>query len=380
MLKSVVGVRSLRTITEEASSARVLDLATLAAAPPEGEGYAERPMFIHPVLNRTIIVKHNVGSSEEDRLAPRRLGATKIIFPFDPSDLDLGGQYMFVDQPDFNAVLMRNLDFTEMPMERDIMVLRLLDKLPTLDPFLVRSILAHQSIDVSRAYYRLSELDRADMLEFVVGQMQSLINLCFGEQTKKNDAHAQRLSQRLLGDEESPELGLLRESLRMSAEEFSEAMFTWKAFLYYRWRAQELTPQLKGTLQAFSQIRARRFETDEYGFVMRCKALLQRAVSGLMEDVTVRLQRYDEAYEAFTGKGDPNAFRMFLARGSGLELGQKIGQLEQVVSFWSQRFGQERMSAMSPDEILDGMRDLLQGLSISTMALTGGEAALKAAS
>src|ERR1700712_915619 len=125
MLKSVVGVPSLKTITDEASPARVLDLATLAAAPQEGEGYAERPMFIHPVLNRTIIVKHNVGSTEEDRLAPRRLGGAKIIFPFDPGDLDLGGQYMFVDQPDFNAVLMRHLDYTEMPMDRDIMVLRL---------------------------------------------------------------------------------------------------------------------------------------------------------------------------------------------------------------------------------------------------------------
>jgi hypothetical protein len=378
MLKSVVGVRSLRTITEEASSSRVLDLASLAAAPPEDEDYAERPMFLHPVLNRTIIVKHNVGSAQEDRLAPRRLGATKIIFPFDPADLDLGGQYMFVDQPDFNAVLMRHLDFTELPPERDIMVLRLLDRLPTLDPFLVRSILAHQKIDVSRVYYRLSELDRADMLEFVVGQMQALIVLCFGAQTK-NDAHAHRLSQRLLGDEESPELGLLRESLRMAPEDFSEAMFTWKAFLYYRWRAQELTPQLKATLQSFSRIRARRFETDEYSFVMRCKGLLQRSVSALMEGVSARLLCYDDAFQAFTGRGDPNAFRLFLAQGSGLELGQKIGQMEQVVSFWSQRFGHERITAMSPDEILDGMRDLLHGLSLSTMPPTERERALKAA-
>lgn len=367
MLKSVAGVRSLKAIAAEASSARVFDLATLwADGPPDGD-YAEYPMFQHPMLNRTLIIKHNVGSTEEDRLAPRRLGATKVIFPFDPADLELGGQYLFVDQPDFIAALTRHLDYGDLPLDRDVAVLRLLDKLPTLDPFLVRGILAHQRIEVSRAYYRLSDLDRSDMLSFVTGQIEALIQLCFGER-KEGDTRAQRLSQKLLGDEDSPELGLLREALRMGQAEFSEAMFTWKAFLYYRWRAQELTPQLKSTLRAFSRIRGRRFDADELTFVMRCKDLLQRAVAGLMDEVEQRLRRYDEAFAALTTAGDPHSFRIFLARGAGLELGERIGRLEQVVSFWRQRFGDGPMTAMSPDEILDGLRDLLQGLSISTLS------------
>ncbi len=365
MLKSV-GVRSLRAIAAEASSARVLDLASLAVEAPTDSEYLERPMFLHPVLNRTIILKHNVGSTEEDRLAPRRLGSTKVIFPFDPYDLDLGGQYLFVDQPEFIPSLTRHLDYGDLPLDRDLAVLRMLDKLPTLDPFLVRGILAHQRLDVGRCYYRLSDLDRADMLTFVTGEIQALIQLCFGD-PKRGDDRAERLSQRLLGDADSPELGFLRESLRMAPDEFSEAMFTWKAFLYYRWRAQELKVQIRATLQSFSRIRSRRFERDELQFVMRCKDLLQRAVAGWMEDVALRLKRYDKAFDALTNVGDPGAFRQFLAQGSGLDLGERIGRLEQVVGFWSQRFGLERMSAMSPDEILDGMRDLLQGLAISTL-------------
>ena len=56
---------------------------------------------------------------------------------------------------------------------------------------------------------------------------------------------------------------------------------------------------------------------------------------------------------------------MFLAKGAGLELGEQIGCLEMVVGFWEHRFGGGRVNAMSPSDMLDGMRDLIQGLSSS---------------
>ncbi len=365
MLRSVTGVRSLNALVAEASSARVLDLASLAAEKPTDKDYVARPMFLHPVLNRAILVKHNGGSPDSDPFAPRRLGATKVIFPFDVFDLNLGGQFLFVDQADFLPLLHRHLDYDDpVQLERDVAVLRMLDKLPTLDPFLVRGILAHQKIDVARCYYRLSELDRSDMLAFVVSEMQALIKLCFKGADTGGDGPAKRLSLRLLGDADSPELELLRQALRMETAEFSEAMFTWKAFLYYRWRAQDLDPQVRATIKAFNGIRSRRFERDEVMFVNRCKGLVQRTVASLMEQVARHLQRYDEAFHALTSSGDPSSFRVFLAKGSGLELGEQIGGLEVVVGFWEHRFGRGRINAMSPCDMLDGMRDLIQGLSV----------------
>ncbi|MDP3747511.1 MAG: hypothetical protein Q8Q88_10740, partial [Phenylobacterium sp.] len=130
------GVRSLKGIVATAGAGRVLNLHALAAEVLDDPDYGERPLFIHPVLNRSIIMKYNVPSGEEDNLAPRRFNSTKIVFPFDQDDLDLGGQGLFVDQPDFPNVLARVLDYTDLPFGRDVMVLRTLDRLPTLDPFL----------------------------------------------------------------------------------------------------------------------------------------------------------------------------------------------------------------------------------------------------
>jgi hypothetical protein len=369
MLRSISGVRSLSALAAEASSARVLDLASLAAEKPTDEDYVDKPMFLHQVLNRAILVKHNGSLVDSDPFAPRRLGATKVIFPFDVFDLNLGGQYLFVDQADFLSLINRHLDYDDSEqLDRDVAVLRMLDKLPTLDPFLVRGILAHQQIDVGRCYYRLSELDRADMMAFVVGEMQALIKLCFKGEATGGDGPAKRLSLRLLGDATSPELDLLRQALRMETSEFSEAMFTWKAFLYYRWRAQELQPQVKATVRAFSGIRSRRFERDEVLFVNRCKDVTQRSVAYMTDQVTRHLRRYDQAFHALTSSGDPSSFRVFLAKGAGLELGEQIGALEMLVGFWETRFGGGRINAMSPCEMLDGMRDLVQGLAVSPQA------------
>lgn len=69
-LNAVAGPRSLRTIIATASSARVLDLHALAAEGADGPDYAEHPMFLHPVLNRSIIIKHNPRAGDSTASRP----------------------------------------------------------------------------------------------------------------------------------------------------------------------------------------------------------------------------------------------------------------------------------------------------------------------
>jgi len=361
VLKSVAGVRSLKNLVATASSARVLDLHALATEDPDDPDYRLRPLFAHPVLNRAIITKHNARSGEEDRLAPRRFNATKIIFPFDPTDLGLGGQFLFVDQSDFVAALGRHLDYSDLPIERDLLVLRALDRLPTLDPFLVRETLNQQRIEVGRCYYRINPSDRAEMLRFVAGEMEALIKLCFGD-LKPDPKRTRRLAQLLLANQDSPELEPLRETFRMDAAEFSEAIFAWKAFLYYHWRARSLTALMKMTLRSICAIEPKRYQRDDAELVVRSKGRLQKAMVESWRQVSRRLKLYDKAFAALTNGESADAFRGFLADGPDLfrEIGGNVGRLEQAVSYWTDRFGVGRIGEAPPEEVLDGLRELLQ--------------------
>ena len=46
-----------------------------------------------------------------------------------------------------------------------------------------------------------------------------------------------------------------------------------------------------------------------------------------------------------------------------VELGDRIGRLEQMCTFWEYRLAKHSVT-LSPEEVMDAMRDLLQGLSI----------------
>ncbi len=357
------GVRNLKAMVATSSSARILNLHGLAAEQPADPDTVARPMFVHPVLNRAILAKHNVAPGDEARIAPRRFNATKIIFPFDPSDLNLGGQFLFVDQFDFLVALTRKLDYGGRALDRDVTVLRILDRLPTLDPFLVREALARQHIEVDQTYYRLSAPDKAQMLGFVEGQMESLIQLCFGE-LDSADPRTERMSRLLLSDGDSPDLAPLKATLKMDDEDFSKAMFAWKAFLYYRWRAQAMAPALKSTLRSIGKLSGRRCEADTLAFMVKARRLLEGAITTAWREIGQTLKLYDTAYRGLTQDHKPENFRGFLSEGASLfiGLGERIGRLEQVVSFWSYRLDQH--AAMSPDELSDNLRDILQGLSV----------------
>ncbi|HEX4196395.1 MAG TPA: hypothetical protein VHZ26_03050 [Caulobacteraceae bacterium] len=357
------GVRNLKAIVATASSARILNLHGLAVEQPDSAAYVAKPMFVHPVLNRAIIAKHNVAPGEEERIAPRRFNATKIIFPFDPDDLNLGGQVLFVDEPDFLMSLTRRLEYGGRALERDVAVLRILDRLPTLDPFLVREVLAKQHIEVDACYYRLSGPDKERMLGFVEGQMSSLIRLCFGEEGA-SDKRARRMAKLLLADGDSDELAPLKATLQMDDEDFAEAMFAWKAFLYYRWRAQTLAPELKSTLRSIRKLSRRGHDADTVDFVTNARELLEAAITEAWRDIGQTLKLYDRAYQGLTEDQKPESFRRFLSDGASLfiDLGGRMGRLEQVVSYWTYRLDQH--GSMSPDALMDNLRDLLQGLSI----------------
>ena len=148
-LPTVAGVQSLRSITARSASARVLDLHSLALDAAADPDHAARPMFTHPVLNRTLIVKHHPRPGEFEYDDGHGAIVTKIIFPFDPGDLDLGGQFLLVDDPDLVALLERHLDYRDGDLIRDLAVLQMLGRLPTLDPFLLNEALTTNRIDVA---------------------------------------------------------------------------------------------------------------------------------------------------------------------------------------------------------------------------------------
>ena len=127
--------RSLRGLEKTASTSRVLNLAALAVRQAGNPEHSAQPMFKSAVLNGSVILKHRLRVDEVELFDGLTRTATKLIVPFDKTDLALGGRAVFVGEKGWIPVL-EELRGGADEAVRDIEVLEALDQLPSLDPFL----------------------------------------------------------------------------------------------------------------------------------------------------------------------------------------------------------------------------------------------------
>src|SRR5580704_9895028 len=97
-------VRSLSSLSG-ASSSRVLNLLAIGLAQAENEGHRKAPLFVSPIINNSIILKHRLRADEIEMFPVRRVLATKVIIPFERSDLRVGGRSLFVGQQGFENLI-----------------------------------------------------------------------------------------------------------------------------------------------------------------------------------------------------------------------------------------------------------------------------------
>ena len=71
------------------------------------------------------------------------------------------------------------------------------------------------------------------------------------------------------------------------------------------------------------------------------------------------LKVYDDAYAELTREGKPDAFRNFLQTAPSLfhELGERLGGVQHILTFWRYRFPQQAVVRVSVDELMDIFMD-----------------------
>ena len=126
-------LHGLKGLIARSPPSRLLNLNALRRSPPEDPGYLERPFFLQPILNRAIIVKHNMRRGEESLDGKRQLNALKILFPLDASNLTFGARTVFASQYDLESIFRICFESAPPSTDRDLKLIGLLEEAPTLD-------------------------------------------------------------------------------------------------------------------------------------------------------------------------------------------------------------------------------------------------------
>lgn len=356
--------RSLSGLERTASTSRVLNLAAVAAENAGDPEYEAAPFFKASALNGAVIIKHRLRLDEQLIFETSKKIATKVIIPFERTDLSLGGRSLFVGQRGWQDQL-NQLRGNAEGEERDVALLEALDELPSLDPFLLREHLKRRDFNIAPCYFAISAADLDRMQRFVSSEIAKLVELAYGGQSATGN-NISKLVHLLLSGEVDGRLEPLRLTLGLEGDNFREGIFSWKGFLYYKWVLTSLWPELRSVLDELTEIKiVGPRDSEMMAQVKEVGAKVNAAILGQVRNVRTTLKVYDDAFAELTTAGNPMAFRNFLLKAPEMfiSLGERTGMVSHIASFWRYRFPKGRALRVELDELLDILMDFHQGLA-----------------
>ena len=351
-------VRDLGLIEKSASTSRVLNLLAVSNASRNEPAYSEHPFFTSPRLNESLILKHRIRADEAGLLPKEKTTGMKVILPFERTDLKIGGRSFLVEQKGWRDVV-NDISGAYRNPERDILVLLALNELPSLDPFLVREQLKRRGVEIAPCYFMISEGDLAKMHSFVGKQIEILLDI---SQRNRVDGSSwsNRMIRSLLDPTPGDSIQPIRLALRLDPEDFDEGIFAWKGFLYYQWVLSDLRPQLGPFLREILAMKTHGFRDKDMSLALdRSRRRLVDRVNTVLEEVVGAIRVYEAAFNDLTRNGKPLAFSNFLRRTPEMFilLGERIGALAHVASYWRFRFPEGAFEPVLLDELFEIVRD-----------------------
>lgn len=350
--------RSLRGLERTASTSRVLNLAALSARNANNPDHEKAPFFVASSLNGAVIVRHRLRDQEREAFDRVRYTATKLIIPFERSDLGLGGRSVFVSETGW-------LDaFEELRGEapdfgRDVAVLEAIDELPSLDPFLLREHMKRRGFDISPSHFEISAPDLARMQRFVGAEIAKLIELAYRD-AEGQEGNIARLVEALLSAKTDDRLEPLRLTLRLEKENYKEGIFAWKGFLYYKWVLNTLWGNLRDVFSELGRVRViGPIDSETAHELEALKNRLRQKMERQVKSVMGHLGVYDEVFSQLTVDGNALAFRDFLLKSPEmfLSLGDGCGLVSHIATYWRYQFPRGKPLAANVIQLVDTLQD-----------------------
>lgn len=354
------GRRDLSLIRASGSTARVLNLALAFERFGETEDYKTKPLFRNTRLSRGLILKHVVRPHERELFTRPTTTATKVILPYAAQELELGGTSFMVNEIRFERLLRDAVGgyTSDTDLTADAELLRAMAALPSFDPFLLRERLRVMGIEPARAYFDIAEADVTRMRAFVGKEIAQLVNLAFATAGADAGGLSQRLADKLMTDETAKTLDPLRETLRLSGEDYTEGVFAWKGFLYYKWLMDEIRPGLAEFKPRFAGVRITQSTSDERQQLAETRKDILSKLALAIVRVDETLLEYGVAFAALA-EGQPSSFRAFLLKAPSLfiPIGEAVGVIRHIDSFWRFRFPDSTTPIMDADEAIEVLHD-----------------------
>lgn len=364
--------RSMADIRSRPTSARILNLLDLTQKileTPTDDEY--QPFFYNKTLNNSIIIKHRIRKDEKGLLKDNKTVGTKLFVPFDYKDLKQGGKYIYIEQKEIEETFVRDFgmsaDKNDYGTQRDIRLLKILENLPSLDPFLLREKLRIEGLYPSLDYFQLSDADYEKIRNFIEDEFSHLAAIAIGAETK-NERTIDFVN-KMWNSTEFSTIEPLMAALRIEEKDYREVMFAWKGFVYYRANLLEISDRFGHFIQELKTIRIDGLSSNpNRDDINKLRVSVLEGLEQDVQNIRSDIRLYESSYfDGLLKSRKPTIFRNFLTNSPRMfqQLGASTGAVKHAMTFWEYHFRDKRNMSCDADDFFDIIRDFASGLDLA---------------
>ena len=331
---------SLRAMIDSGSS-RVFDCNGISLKLiAEGAG-SDALFFRHPALNHVVMIKQSTLPSERRNFEDPPV-ATKLFFPFNEHDARQGGNTIFVHEKHLEAALDEkcgvNRSLDREAFDDDVRILRLLAKLPTLDPFLIRDTLETESVRVNEHYLEMSDEQWNEIQGCIHQRFVPILKAAYPD-ANESRGKAKQLLETLWAAKDAAALAPIIKTFGLPEDGALQALYSWKVITFYAYQYQRLRPMLLAMAQWLKEVDSMPgFAAIASREPMRTLRLAVRnELRKQWGKIDKIVTEYDDGYEKmFVKKTETGPFLRFLrsCRAIFWEIGDSLGKLDHTIYCW----------------------------------------------
>ena len=359
--------RNLANIRSSASTLRVWNLVYLAERYHDCDAFHSYPLFQNERLNRAFIIKHAPRPYERDLFGRYTSCATKIIFPFDTNELQLGGRAVFFEEENAIKKLAGFLDVDHRSEEfqSDVALLQEISKLPSIDPYLLRERFDTMGFKVAREYFTISDSDVEKISRITHEQLGRIVRLAYVDSPGRLGMMTERLNQLFLNRESDESLKPLTMAIGLPPEKHHETMFSWKGFIYYKWRMDDVMKRLPRVVGQLKALRLNNPTPRDQEDLEEMKERILIALEDALRRIKTSLSVYDVSYEKMVNSQHPIAFQKFLlsAPDAFEAIGDALSKVSHIATFWEFRFSNQSRIVLDYTDAIDILEEFANQLN-----------------
>jgi hypothetical protein len=338
----------------------------------ERQKVEDRFFFKNPSMNTLVFIKEPL---TDERIEPHPSGfavGTKLYIPYNEANVYEGGRSVFCHSKQLMEVLNQHFGFdsakfSKADLDRDLKVLGILDKLPSLDVFLMHDALELDGLTVNERYFEIEEGQRTAIQDFIRGKIEPLVRAAYGAE----ESVAHRVSQlvdKIWEAKDTVALDSLIKAFRIPEGDAPAIFASWKGIIFYCYeyaRTRENRENFARWLKDGAQEREL-VPKAQHDLIDQARRTVVERLREHWKDVESSARQYDSVYAQFTESSDPGNFIAFLRGAKSIywRMGDSLSKMSHAVNCWdiiSSSFPGRRLPSEHLEPLLQILKAILSG-------------------